>query len=130
MMWNDNLKIGVSLIDSEHKELCDRIDRLLAACSQGRGKDELVGTIEFLESYTIKHFSDEEKLQRASAYPKVAEHKKLHEFFTGKIAELKNDVQNNGANIATISKTNYFLMDWLLNHIQKVDSELAQYIKQ
>lgn len=130
MMWNDNLKIGVSLIDSEHKELCDRIDKLLAACTQGHGKEELVGTIEFLESYTIKHFGDEEKLQRASTYPKVAEHKKLHDFFTGKIAELKNDVQNNGVNIATISKTNYFLMDWLLNHIQKVDSELAQYIKQ
>jgi hemerythrin len=129
-MWNDNLKIGVPLIDSEHKELCDRIDKLLAACNQGHGKEELVSTIEFLESYTIKHFGDEEKLQRASAYPKVTEHKKLHEFFTGKIAELKNDVQNNGANIATISKTNYFLMDWLLNHIQKVDSELAQYIKQ
>lgn len=129
MMWNDNLKIGVKLIDSEHKELCDRIDRLLAACNQGHGREEIVRTVEFLESYTIKHFGDEEKLQRASAYPKVAEHKKLHEFFTGKIAELKNDIQTNGANVAVISKTNYFLMDWLLNHIQKVDSELAQYIK-
>ncbi|XOQ44882.1 MAG: Bacteriohemerythrin [Clostridium sp.] len=129
MMWNDNLKIGVPLIDSEHRELCDRIDRLLAACNQGRGKEELISTVEFLESYTIKHFGDEEKLQRASTYPKVEEHKKLHDFFTGKIAELKADIQQNGANIATISKTNYFLMDWLLNHIQKVDSELAQYIK-
>ncbi|MFU0832810.1 MAG: Bacteriohemerythrin [Oscillospiraceae bacterium] len=129
MMWNDNLKIGVPLIDSEHRELCDRIDKLLAACNKGQGKEELIHTVEFLESYTIKHFGDEEKLQRASTYPKVAEHKKLHDFFTGKIAELKKDIQQNGANIATISKTNYFLMDWLLNHIQKVDVELAQYIK-
>ena len=129
MMWNDNLKIGVGLIDSEHKELCDRIDQLLAACNQGHGKEELLNTVEFLESYTIQHFGDEEQLQRSSTYPKVEEHKKLHEFFKGKIAELKSDIQTKGVNIATISKTNYFLMDWLLNHIQKVDSELAQYIK-
>lgn len=129
MMWNDNLKIGVPLIDSEHRELCDRIDKLFAACSQGRGKEELVSTVEFLESYTKKHFGDEEKLQRASAYPKVKEHKELHDFFTGKIADLKREIAENGASIATVSKANYFLMDWLLNHIQKVDSELAQYIK-
>lgn len=129
MMWNDNLKIGVPLIDSEHRELCDRIDRLFAACGQGRGKDELVGTVEFLESYTKKHFGDEEKLQRASAYPKVKEHKELHDFFTGKVTDLKKDIAANGVSIATVSKTNYFLMNWLLNHIRKVDSELARYLK-
>ena len=129
MMWNDNLKIGVPLIDSEHRELCDRIDQLFAACGKGKGKEELASTVEFLESYTKKHFGDEEKLQRASAYPKVKEHKELHDFFTGKVADLKKEITDNGASIATVSKANYFLMDWLLNHIRKVDSELAQYIK-
>lgn len=129
MMWKESLKIGVPLIDSEHKELCDRIDGLFTACGKGQGKEELVEIVEFLEIYTIQHFSDEEKLQRSCGYPKVKEHKALHTFFTGKIADLKTDIQNNGVNVATISKTNYFLMDWLLNHIQQVDAELAQYIK-
>lgn len=129
MMWKDSLKIGVSLIDSEHKELCDRIDRLFDACGKGKGKEEIIETVNFLESYTKKHFGDEEKLQKASNYPKVAEHKAMHDFFTGKIAELKKNIDEKGVNIATISQTNYFLMDWLLNHIQKVDTELAQYIK-
>ena len=129
MTWNDNLKIGVSLIDREHKELCDRIDRLLAACSQGKGSKEIAETVDFLQEYTVKHFGDEEKLQRASGYPKCQEHKAMHEYFVSKIADLKKDISENGANVANISKTNYFLMDWLLNHIQKVDKELAQYIK-
>ncbi len=128
-MWRDSLKIGVTLIDSEHRELCDRIDRLFAACSQGKGRDEIVKTLEFLESYTIKHFSDEEKLQRSSSYPKVAEHKAMHEFFIKKIADLKKDIVEHGASVGVVSQTNYFLMDWLLNHIQKVDTELANYIK-
>ena len=128
-MWKDSLKIGVPLIDSEHKELCDRIDQLFAACNQGKGRDEIVKTVEFLESYTIKHFSDEEKLQRSSSYPKVAEHKAMHDSFTKKIAEVKKDMIEHGVSITTVSQTNYFIMDWLLNHIQKVDTELANYIK-
>jgi len=128
-MWKESLKIGVPLIDSEHKELCDRIDQLFAACSQGKGKEEIYKTLEFLEGYTIKHFSDEEKLQRSSSYPKCKEHKELHEFFKKKIADLKVDISTNGASIAVVSKTNYFLMDWLLNHIQKYDTELSTYLK-
>ncbi|MCY1713156.1 bacteriohemerythrin [Caproiciproducens galactitolivorans] len=128
-MWKESLKIGVSLIDSEHKELCDRIDQLFAACNQGKGRDEIIKTLEFLEGYTIKHFSDEEKLQRSSTYPKCKEHKEMHEYFKKQIADLKKDITENGASIAVVSKTNYFLMNWLLNHIQKVDTELANYIK-
>jgi len=128
-MWKESLKIGVPLIDSEHKELCDRIDQLFAACSQGKGKEEIYKTLEFLEGYTIKHFSDEERLQRSSSYPKCKEHKELHEFFKKKIADLKVDISTNGASIAVVSKTNYFLMDWLLNHIQKYDTELSTYLK-
>lgn len=129
MMWNENLKIGIPLIDSQHHELCDRIDKLFDACGKGQGKEEIVKTVEFLEQYTIKHFGEEEVLQRKSSYPKVAEHKAMHEYFKSEIAKLKNDIQNSGASVATISKTNYFLMNWLLNHIQKVDSELKNYIK-
>ena len=128
-MWKESLKIGVSLIDSEHKELCDRIDQLFAACNQGKGRDEIIKTLEFLEGYTIKHFSDEEKLQRSSTYPKCKEHKEMHEYFKKQIADLKKDITENGASIAVVSKTNYFRMNWLLNHIQKVDTELANYIK-
>lgn len=124
-MWKESLKIGVNLIDSEHKELCDRIDNLFAACAKGKGKEEIMQTLEFLESYTIKHFSDEEKLQRSSGYPKCVEHKAMHEYFKKRIADLKKDLKENGASIATVSKTNYFLMDWLLKHIQMVKHKVT-----
>lgn len=129
MIWNDGLKIGVPLIDSEHKELCGRIDNLLTACSAGHGRDEIAQTVAFLQEYTVKHFSDEEKLQRSSGYPKCAEHKAMHEYFKSKVADLRASLEENGANVANVSETNYFLMNWLLNHIQKVDKELATYIK-
>jgi hemerythrin len=129
MMWNDGLKVGVPLIDSEHKELCARIDQLLDACSKGQGRVEIAKTVAFLEEYTIKHFSDEERLQRSSGYPKCEEHKAMHEYFKAKVADLKKSLEENGANVGNVSEANFFLMNWLLNHIQKVDKELATYIK-
>ena len=128
-MWKESLKIGVDVIDSQHKELCNHIDALFNACNSGKGRDEIFKTLEFLEDYTIKHFSNEERLQLSSSYPKYKEHKKLHEYFKKQIADLKNDIAKNGATVASVSKTNYFLMNWLLNHIQRVDKELANYIK-
>jgi hemerythrin len=128
-MWKDSLKIGVPLIDDEHKELCERTDQLFAACSQGKGKAEIIKTLEFLEGYTLKHFADEEKLQRASAYPKCKEHKELHDFFKLQISDLKKEIAANGASITVVSKTNYFLMNWLISHIQREDKELAEYLK-
>lgn len=129
MMWNENLKVGIPLIDSQHRELCNRIDSLFDACGKGQGKEEIVKTVDFLEQYTLFHFGQEEALQRKSSYPKIAEHKAMHEYFKSEIAKLKKDIKENGVSVATISKTNYFLMNWLLNHIQKVDSELKNYIK-
>lgn len=129
MMWNDNLKIGVPKIDSQHKELCGRLDQLLDACKKGQGNSEILKTLQFLQEYTIRHFGEEENLQLIYGYPKIKEHKAQHEYFKQKIAEFKQLLETQGAGIAVISKTNLFLVDWLINHIQKIDSELAQYIK-
>lgn len=127
--WNDSFKIGVTLIDDQHKTLFDAMDALYAACSVGKGRQEVVKTAEFLENYVVKHFADEEVLQKSSAYPKYPEHKKIHEDFIAQVRSLKNDIAQHGPTIVSVAKMNTMLSGWLLNHIKNVDSELAQYVK-
>jgi hemerythrin len=128
MTWKDDLAIGVSGIDSQHKELCDAIDNLLDACKQGKGRNEIVSTMNFLFDYTQKHFKDEEELQRKSGYPKCAAHKQLHDGFVARLLEMRDDIVKNGITIATVGQVNTFVTSWLLNHIKRVDKELAEYI--
>lgn len=131
MTWNDNLAIGVSAIDSQHKMLCDAIDRLLDACKGGKGRDEIISTLSFLEQYTVRHFTDEEVLHRQAAklgYTKVPEHKKIHDAFIAKVQEMKQEIIRDGASIVTVGKVNSLIIDWLFNHIRKMDQELEQYI--
>ncbi|WMJ22577.1 bacteriohemerythrin [Paludicola sp. MB14-C6] len=129
MMWKDSLAIGVKEIDSQHKELCDKIDALFDACKQGKGRVEILSTMDFLQSYTIKHFHDEEIIQQKCGYPKCKEHKAIHEAFIKQVAELKAELEKDGASIVLVGKINSLVIDWLIKHIQNVDKEIAQYIK-
>lgn len=126
--WNNRLPIGITKIDDQHKELCDTIDKLMDACSSGKGRAEILDTIAFLRQYTVKHFSEEEASQRASKYPKVAEHRKLHQAFVKQIDDIATDIKANGVTISTVSTVNLMLGQWLTKHIMVIDKEMASYL--
>ena len=129
MTWNNNLAIGVKEIDHQHKLLCDSIDNLLDACKTGKGRTQIISTMNFLFEYTSRHFKDEEIIQKRCGYPKCEAHKKLHDGFIQRIDDMKQDIIKNGVGISTVSELNTMLLGWLLNHIKKVDTEIAQYVK-
>ena len=58
-----DLETGNALIDSEHRQLFAVINKLMDACSQGKGRDQIASTVQYLNDYVSKHFSDEEQLQ-------------------------------------------------------------------
>lgn len=130
MIWKDSYKIGVPAIDREHKQLCDQIDELFGACSKGKGRAEVMNTLEFLVNYTATHFQHEEELQRKSGYPKCKEHKAIHDAFIKQVADMKREVEQQGATVASVLKVNNMISQWLINHIQVVDKELAKYVNQ
>ena len=69
--WSDNLSTGVAEIDNQHKELFRRINDLFDACNQGKGKSEVAGVMEFLESYVVEHFGKEENYMKNTAMPAI-----------------------------------------------------------
>jgi hemerythrin len=127
MTWRDNFKIGVPEIDKQHKELCDQVDKLQEACTQGKGAEEVKKVLDFLASYTVKHFADEEAFQLKVKYPGYAQHKALHTDFLNQVTKLKKEATENGVNVAMVIKINRMISDWLVNHIRAVDSELKAY---
>ncbi len=55
--WRENLATGNEEIDRQHMELFRRFNTLLAACNQGKGKDEVNGLLLFLNDYIRTHFA-------------------------------------------------------------------------
>lgn len=129
MTWNENLSVGVDLIDTQHKELFARIDSFYDAMKAGKGKEEVLKVLTFLESYTVKHFTAEEGIQRKYNYPKYPEHKKLHDGFIKDIKAMKTDLEANGITVASGSMLGSTLSSWLILHINVQDKALATYVK-
>lgn len=128
-VWSVDLETGNQAIDSQHKQLINAINSLLDACASGRGRAELEGTTKFLYEYTVKHFSDEEKLQQASGYPDYENHRKYHEEFKKVTLELCTQLRTDGPTVVLIAKVNTAIAGWLINHIKREDVKVAAHIK-
>ena len=60
--WSAQYETGILLVDTQHKKLVDAINTLHDAMKEGKGKEKIESTLNFLVEYTVLHFSAEEKL--------------------------------------------------------------------
>jgi hemerythrin len=126
--WTPDLAVGLKVIDEQHQELYRRINQLLEACSQGKGKETVGKTLQFLSDYVITHFGNEETYMIKYAYPEYTQHKALHTKFIASLKQLKESFVRDGAGVALVAKTNQVVIDWLNNHIRKVDTKLGAFL--
>lgn len=101
---------------------------LLDACNQGKGKHEVVKVIAFLDDYIVTHFGAEAEHMLMQSYPRYAEHEAQHEEFKVRFLELKKKIEREGPGVHTVIATNQMVVDWFLNHIRKVDTQLGAYL--
>lgn len=127
--FTKDLETGNPTIDSEHRQLIQAINNLLAACSSGKGRAELEKTARFLSDYTSKHFAHEEMLQKQSKYPDYVNHHRYHEEFKKTVANLSSRLAKEGPTITLVGEVNTAIGGWLINHIKQQDAKLAAYLK-
>lgn len=127
--WSDELATGVDTIDNQHKEIFKRVEKLAAACGEGRGKEEVLRLLLFLEDYIKEHFAAEEKLQIKHAYPAYPDHKAQHARFISEVAKLTSEFKAEGATLSLVIMTNKTLTSWLVQHITKTDMEFAEFLR-
>ena len=127
--WDKNLESSNATIDRQHKELLTRLNMLLEACRNDQGKAEAERTMEFLLSYTIKHFADEEKAQLESDYPAYMEHKLRHNEFKRAAQALAQDLAENGPGEEFARTVCAVVGEWLLHHIRGDDFRFAAYLR-
>ena len=129
--FDKSLETGNELIDTEHKELIARVNKLTDACESPKGKTVAVQTLDFLMDYTEYHFTDEEKLQSENGYPLLDAHREQHGNFVKAVEELREMLEEEeGPTDAFVAAVKKNVVDWLLNHIQVWDKQVAQFIRE
>lgn len=127
--FNDNLLTGNKTIDTQHKELIDRIAALVSACEDGDGKMKAIKMLDYLADYTEFHFTEEEKLQKEVSYPGYTEHKAKHEEFKKTVETLHEFLEESeGPTEAFVEQVKKQVVDWLFKHIEGFDRSVAEYI--
>jgi hemerythrin len=129
LQWAQDLSVGVEEIDSQHKELFDRINNLDSAMRQGTAKEEVVRLIEFLGKYVIIHFGAEEKYMIDYNYTGYALHKTKHEWFKKEFSDIRINLDAEGITPDVIMRSNNLLITWFSNHIRSIDMILGSFLK-
>ena len=107
--FDDNLITGNKTIDTQHKELIDRIQNFLTACQNGDSKVKAIKMLDYLDEYTDFHFKEEEFKKTIQV---LYEYLNDYEGPTDQFSEL---VQKN-------------VIDWLFGHIKTNDRSVAEFI--
>lgn len=128
MKWKENLSVGIDKIDNQHKELFDRMNKLILAMREGKGKGEVMDTLKFLEDYVVKHFSEEEELQKKNNYPKYETQHKEHEEFKMSLMDFKNMIEKEGISSAVAIRLQTKMSFWWRKHIKDLDMDLGKFL--
>ena len=124
IVWSEKYATNVESVDKQHQTIIDEINHLLDLMKQGKARAEIGSVVDFLDEYTKNHFADEEKIMAKYNCPIAEENKKQHAIFLAKIAEYKTALKSESASTMVTLDVKKELMDWLINHIVKIDMQL------
>ena len=115
--WVPELDTGIAEIDAQHKRIVDYINKLHELC-QSHDRQGLSEVIAETVDYTMSHFAFEEALIENAGYMFAGPHKRVHELFTRKVAEMQSRFDA-GEDVAL--ELHGMLSRWLFNHIRNED---------
>lgn len=126
LKWNPTLEIGYEAIDSQHRTMVDLVNQLQRAMEVPQCSGELQAIFNQLESYTLYHFQEEEKIMRQIGFEFYETHVAEHDFMREKVAEFHDAFDNQEVDIGKLIS---FLTGWLINHICGSDSLIGESIR-
>ena len=86
--WVPELDTGIAEIDTQHRRIVDYINKL-RDLRESHDRQGLSDVIAEMVDYTMSHFAFEEALIENAGYMFSGPHKKVHELFTRKVAEIQ-----------------------------------------
>lgn len=125
MQWTRELEFGIPVIDDQHKRIIQFINELDDACRTGN-KEETRQVMEGLLNYTVTHFEFEEELQEKANYPFLKAHRRIHEIFMKKVADVRSRSEH-GEDVAP--ELLKLLQGWLASHIKGEDRDYVDSIR-
>jgi hemerythrin-like metal-binding protein len=121
--WSEHYEVGVAVIDGQHREMLDTVNRLLEGLRDGRDADELVETLRELVRLTEHNIATEERLMQEHGLA-LGHHHDEHQRLLEAIRRFDLPLDAGG-----LGATARFLREWLLGHIDEDDRPFAEQLR-
>ncbi len=114
--------VHIKVLDDQHAQLFDLIDRLNTAIVSGKGREGVEKTLAELCDYAHVHFEEEEGLMKKAGYAALSAHRVAHRDFIAKVEGWMKDAAA-GRKQTLTGEIAAFLNDWLRKHIRIADQQ-------
>ncbi|MFA7419495.1 MAG: bacteriohemerythrin [Melioribacteraceae bacterium] len=116
---SENEKLGIQVLDDQHKRLMQIMGNLYKALIDENGKRVVSFILDDLLEYTYYHLETEEKYMHDIQHPEYLIHKIEHEEFAAKLEKIREKISEEEAKLTIESVTT--LKNWWKQHIAECD---------
>ncbi len=122
--WSERYAVGIQVIDGQHRQMLDLVNRLLEGLSSGREPAELTESLRELVRCTEHNIATEERLMGEFGL-EAAHHRDEHR-------RLLESVRNFHIRLEprAVAESSRFLRQWLLGHIEEDDRPFAAALRE
>ncbi len=127
LVWQDRFKIGVDIIDREHKKLFSIINKLLMFKDED-GKSQWVCQegIKYFKEHAMKHFSEEEAYMVSISYHDYETHRRLHnDFRQNTLPALEKELHRTCYSSESVGHFLSVCVGWLIGHTLTEDRAIT-----
>lgn len=129
--WSEALKTGVEVIDEQHMILVHTLNEAAERLAHEATAETLGQITQDLLSYALYHFETEEELMQEYGYRDaegdgMQRHLDQHRGFSSKVVAIREGIKS--GNLIAPQDLIGFLNDWLVQHIQHTDKDLAAFV--
>ena len=126
--WNENFETGIDLIDEQHKQLINILNRLAEHLAYRSNEIILNNVFNELADYADYHFKTEEQIWKNSLKDDdwLTNHEHTHQSFISEVIALKEETKPLDDVIQNVVS---FLSKWLAYHILESDKRMSIVVK-
>lgn len=126
IVWVENMSVGISTFDEEHKIMFDMINDFYNNIKKRPNSENIDKLFNDIKTFATNHFESEEKLMIKYDYPEYESHKEEHEQFMLKIEEIGEKLRNKRL-ILSFDITNY-IKQWITTHVDTIDKRYCEFL--
>jgi hemerythrin len=122
--WSDEYSVNVVIIDKEHKDFIDIVNRVTVMKQHNYSQKEVEDILSELVKFAKEHFEMEETYMSTFRYPDYLLHYNEHLNFSLHMIIYNNQVINGEYKI--MAELHKYLQEWVVYHMQGTDKKYTK----